>query len=214
MRRVLLVPSSSPTLSPIYDALDVSLTSIITWFLLNHDMVSRRIYKLSFYGGHSITKAKNGALFCRGCVSSERRKSRVLQWAIGLGLAVVPETFVELRKSAISLECRLCSYDSVRHLPSLGLELVQRRGALYFFARSQVSFRWWMTRDRQVCGAPEMSHQPLPYVSTRQGVVLLAADKKTSNLFFSFLFFCFCFSPPFVVVVGVVVVVMRDGSMV
>ena len=58
MRGVLLVPSSSPTLSPIYDDLDVSGTSNefnITWFHLNHDMVSRRIYKLSFYGGRSIT---------------------------------------------------------------------------------------------------------------------------------------------------------------
>ena len=31
------------------------MTSNITWFHLNHDIVSRRIYKLSFYGGHSIT---------------------------------------------------------------------------------------------------------------------------------------------------------------
>ena len=52
---VLPVPSSSPTLSPIYDGLDVNVTSNVTWFHLNHDMVSRRIYKLSFYGGHSIT---------------------------------------------------------------------------------------------------------------------------------------------------------------
>ena len=54
---VLLVPSSSPssTLSPIYDGLDVNVTYNVTWFHLNHDMVSRRIYKLSFYGGHSIT---------------------------------------------------------------------------------------------------------------------------------------------------------------
>ena len=52
---VLLVPSSSPTLSPICDGLDVNVTSNVTWFHLNHDMVSRRIYKLSFYGGHSIT---------------------------------------------------------------------------------------------------------------------------------------------------------------
>ena len=56
MSGVLLVPSSSPTLSPIYDGLDVSVTSNITWFNLNHDMVSCRIYKLSFYGGHSITQ--------------------------------------------------------------------------------------------------------------------------------------------------------------
>ena len=56
MRGVLLVPSSSPILSPIsYDDLDVRVTSNITWFHLNHDMVSRRIYKLSFYGKHSIT---------------------------------------------------------------------------------------------------------------------------------------------------------------
>ena len=53
---VLLVPSSSPTLSLIYDGLDVNVTSNVTWFHLNHDMVSRRIYKLSFYGGLSITR--------------------------------------------------------------------------------------------------------------------------------------------------------------
>ena len=56
MRGVLLVPSSSPTLSPIYDdGLDVRVTPNITWFYLNHDMASRRIYKLSFYGGHPTT---------------------------------------------------------------------------------------------------------------------------------------------------------------
>ena len=42
---VLLVPSSSPTLSPIYDGVDVNVTSNVTWFHLNHDMASRRIYK-------------------------------------------------------------------------------------------------------------------------------------------------------------------------
>ena len=52
---VLLVPSSSPTLSPIYDGLDVNVTSTVTRFHLSHDMVSRQIDKLSFYGGHSIT---------------------------------------------------------------------------------------------------------------------------------------------------------------
>ena len=36
---VLLVPSSSPTFSPIYDGLDVNVTSNVTWFHLNHDMV-------------------------------------------------------------------------------------------------------------------------------------------------------------------------------
>ena len=55
MRGVLLVLSSSPTLWPIYDGLDVNVTSTVTWFHLNHDVVSRRVYKLSFYGGHSIT---------------------------------------------------------------------------------------------------------------------------------------------------------------
>ena len=55
MRGVLLVPSSSTTLWPIYDGVDVYVTSDITWFHLNHDMVSRRIYKLPFYGGQSIT---------------------------------------------------------------------------------------------------------------------------------------------------------------
>ena len=55
MRGVLLVPSSSPTLSPIYDGHDVNVISNITCFHLNHEIVSRPIYKLSFYGGHSIT---------------------------------------------------------------------------------------------------------------------------------------------------------------
>ena len=55
IRGVLLVPSSSPPLPPTYDGLDMSVTSNITWFHLNHDMVSRRIYKLPFYGGRSIT---------------------------------------------------------------------------------------------------------------------------------------------------------------
>ena len=45
---VLLVPSSSPTLSPIYDGLDVNVTSNVTWFHLINDMVSRRIYIISF----------------------------------------------------------------------------------------------------------------------------------------------------------------------
>ena len=54
---VLLVPSSPPTLSPLYDGLDVNVTSTITWFDLNHDMVSRQIYRLFIYGGHSITMA-------------------------------------------------------------------------------------------------------------------------------------------------------------
>ena len=57
---VLLVLSSSPTLSPIYDGLDVNVTSNVTCFHLNHDIVSRRIYKLSFfYEGHSITPIRN-----------------------------------------------------------------------------------------------------------------------------------------------------------
>ena len=56
---VLLIPSSSPTLWPVYDGVDVNVTSNITWFHLNHDMVSRRIYKLSFYGELSITSPYN-----------------------------------------------------------------------------------------------------------------------------------------------------------
>ena len=52
---VLLVPSSSPTVWPMYDGVDVNVISNVTWFYLDHDMVSRRIYKLSFYGRHSIT---------------------------------------------------------------------------------------------------------------------------------------------------------------
>ena len=54
MWSVLLVPSSSPTLWLINDGLDVNVVSNVTWFHLNHDMVSRGIYKLSSYGGHSI----------------------------------------------------------------------------------------------------------------------------------------------------------------
>ena len=46
---VLLVPSSSPTLWPVNDGVDVNVTSNVTWFHLNHDMVSGQIYKLSFY---------------------------------------------------------------------------------------------------------------------------------------------------------------------
>ena len=52
---VLLVPSSSPTLSPNYDGLDENVTSNITWFHLNRETVSRRIYTFFFYGGHSST---------------------------------------------------------------------------------------------------------------------------------------------------------------
>ena len=55
MRGVLLIPSSSPILAPIYDGLDVSVTSNIAWFHLYHDMVSCQIFKLSFHGRHSIT---------------------------------------------------------------------------------------------------------------------------------------------------------------
>ena len=55
MRGVLLVLSSSLTLSPIYDGLDVRVTSNVTWFHLKNDMNSRRIYKLSSYEGHSVT---------------------------------------------------------------------------------------------------------------------------------------------------------------
>ena len=53
---VLLVPSSAPTLWRMYDVVDVIVTSSVTWFHLNHDMFSRRIYKLSSYGRHSITQ--------------------------------------------------------------------------------------------------------------------------------------------------------------
>ena len=69
MRGLLLVPSSSPTLSPIYDGLDVSVTSNITWFRLNHDIVSRGIYKLS-YEGRSIT-------FSVCCSSKKRERGTV-----------------------------------------------------------------------------------------------------------------------------------------
>ena len=55
----LLVSSSSPTLSPIHDGLDVSVTSNTTWFHPNHDMVSHRIYKLFFYREHSIITLGN-----------------------------------------------------------------------------------------------------------------------------------------------------------
>ena len=74
MRGFLLLPSSSPTLSSIYDGLDVSVTSNITWFCLNLDMVSRRIYILSFYGGHSI-RQRRFASFRRHAVVAHRTDS-------------------------------------------------------------------------------------------------------------------------------------------
>ena len=58
MRGFLRVLSPSLTLSPIYDGFDVNVTSTvgyITWFHLNHDMVSRRIHTPFIYGGHSLT---------------------------------------------------------------------------------------------------------------------------------------------------------------
>ena len=58
MRGVLLVPSSSPTLPPIFDGLDANVTSNITWFHLNYDMASRQIYKPSFYEGTPLHKAR------------------------------------------------------------------------------------------------------------------------------------------------------------
>ena len=48
-------PPPSLTLLPIYDGLDVTVTSNITWFHPYHDMVSDRIYRLSIYGKHSVT---------------------------------------------------------------------------------------------------------------------------------------------------------------
>ena len=61
---VLLVPSSSPTLWPIYDGLDVSVTSTFKWFHLNHDMVLRRIYKLQdiqpYDGAHNRESSRKG----------------------------------------------------------------------------------------------------------------------------------------------------------
>ena len=38
-----------------YHNVDVNVESNVTWFHLNHHLVSRRIYELSFYGGDSIT---------------------------------------------------------------------------------------------------------------------------------------------------------------
>ena len=76
---VLLVPSSSPTLSPISDGLNVNVTSNVTWFHLNHDMVSRRIYKLSFYGGHSIITCLNWGSGCpEGMVGARLTKTFTL----------------------------------------------------------------------------------------------------------------------------------------
>ena len=46
MRGVLPGPSPSLTLLPVYDRLDVTVTSTIAWFHPNHDMVSRLIYRL------------------------------------------------------------------------------------------------------------------------------------------------------------------------
>ena len=57
---VLLVLSSSPTLTPIHDGLDVNVTSNVSWFHINHDMVPHRIFILSCYGGNSITFSSPG----------------------------------------------------------------------------------------------------------------------------------------------------------
>ena len=53
MRGVLPEPSQSLTLAPIYDGLDMTVTSTVTWFHPNHYMVSCRIYRRSIY--HSVT---------------------------------------------------------------------------------------------------------------------------------------------------------------
>ena len=84
---VLLVPSSSsPTLSPVYDGLDVNVTSNFTWFYLNHDMVSRQVYKLSFYGGHSITSAHDTEYRASlGCIDNHRSP----RWRIRLTSSLV-----------------------------------------------------------------------------------------------------------------------------
>ena len=54
-----VLPGPSPSLifSPIDDGLDVTLTSAISWFHPNLDMVSHRVYKISIYGRLSITLA-------------------------------------------------------------------------------------------------------------------------------------------------------------
>ena len=53
---VLPGPSSSCTLSPIYDFFGMTVTSTIIGFHPNHDMVSHQIDKPSTYGGHFITR--------------------------------------------------------------------------------------------------------------------------------------------------------------
>ena len=47
------------TLLPIYDGLDVTVTSnIILWFRSNRSLVSCRIYRLFIYGEHSIANGQ------------------------------------------------------------------------------------------------------------------------------------------------------------
>ena len=48
MKGVLLIPSSSPTLSPIYDGLDVHVISNITWFHLNPDMTLFHVESIKY----------------------------------------------------------------------------------------------------------------------------------------------------------------------
>ena len=57
----MVLPGPSPSLIvlPIYIGVNVNVTYTITWFLPNHDMVSRRICTLSMYGEHAITLLTN-----------------------------------------------------------------------------------------------------------------------------------------------------------
>ena len=91
MRGVQLVPSSSPTLPPIHDGLDVNVTSTVTWFHLNHDIVSRLIYKLSFYGGHPITYPMEIPHSFHGtCHKTPHGISYNISWDFPWGIPLVP----------------------------------------------------------------------------------------------------------------------------
>ena len=105
MRGVLLVPSPSPTLPPIYDGLDVDVASKVTWFHLNHDMASRRIYK---------------AILLRRALHYTPSKSR--NYFRGRGARVIPRYLIGVvRVLGSSVWCR---WDSSSEHPAVLKNLV------------------------------------------------------------------------------------------
>ena len=93
----------SLTFWPIYDGLDVNVTATIAWFHPNHDMVARRIYRLSIYGEHCIT-------FCdhRACLS--RMRHRHGHWVCWVCRWVEITVFFQREGRTLLLEVSLTCY--------------------------------------------------------------------------------------------------------